>query len=196
MSTSYSIYRFAKPKKHELSSVEYFSEYDSFPIYTVDGEVTNEKIRLFRNTDKEVANIINTRFALDCVLSEKVIDYKSLFRGMGFNEKVIEEQRVHIKTSDGYTVEYTDGVQIKQIPHDDLKFYQKNIQTECIAVKMECLWNSEDVYCYIDKKRVYEYIPELQKYRFAPVSNTILAKVEVPFLIFERNKTKCFIEKY
>ena len=142
MSTSYSIYRFAKPKKHELSSVEYFSEYDSFPIYTVDGEVTNERIRLFRNTDKEVANIINTRFALDCVLSEKVIDYKSLFRGMGFNEKVIEEQRVHIKTSDGYTVEYTDGVQIKQIPHDDLKFYQKNIQTECIAVKMELFFAS------------------------------------------------------
>lgn len=40
---------------------------------------------------------------------------------------------------------------IKQIRYDDLNFYQKTVQTECMAVKMECLWNSDDVYCYLDK---------------------------------------------
>lgn len=115
---------------------------------------------------------------------------------MGFNEKAISEKQVHIKTSDGYTMEYTDGEQIKQIRHDDSNFYQKIIQTECMAVKMECLWNSDDVYFYLDKKRALEYIPALQEYRFVPVSNSVLAKAEIPFLIFERNKGKCFIEMY
>ena len=61
---------------------------------------------------------------------------------------------------------------------------------------MECLWNSDDVYCYLYKKRALEYIPALQKYRFVPVSNSVLAKAEIPFLIFERNRGKCFIEMY
>ena len=30
MSTSYSIYRFAKPTKRELPGIDYFSEYDLF----------------------------------------------------------------------------------------------------------------------------------------------------------------------
>jgi len=61
---------------------------------------------------------------------------------------------------------------------------------------MQSLWNSEDVYSYIDKKRVREYILDLQEYRFVPVSNNVIAKAEIPFLIFERNKGKCFIEAH
>ena len=137
MSTSYSIYRFAKPTKYELAGINYFSEYDSFYLHDSDGEQTT-----------------------------------------------------------GYIMDYTDGEQIKQIKYDDLQFYEMIVQTECVAVKMECLWDSEDVYSYIDKKRVWEYIPGLQEYRFVPVSNNVLAKAEIPFLIFERNKGKCFIEAH
>lgn len=194
MSTSYSIYRFAKPTKHELAGIDYFSEYDSFPIYDANGEQTNEHIRLFRSTDEETSNLINSKFVQGIVLPQEVTDYEKLFTEMGFNEKAISQKRVHIKTSDGYTMEYTDGKQIKQIKYDDLNFYQRTIQTECIAVKMECLWNSDDVYCYLDKKRVLEYIPALQEYRFVPVSNSVLAKAEIPFLIFDRNRGKCFVE--
>lgn len=196
MSTSYSIYRFAKPTKHELAGIEYFSEYDSFPIYDANGEQTNEHIRLFRSTDEETANLINSKFVQGIVLPQEVIDYEELFMEMGFNEKAISEKQVHIKTSDGYTMEYTDGKQVKKIKYDDLNFYHRIIQTECMAVKMECLWNSDDVYCYLDKKRVLEYIPALREYRFVPVSNSVLAKAEIPFLIFERYRGKCFIEMY
>ena len=87
-------------------------------------------------------------------------------------------------------------LQIKQVKYDDLQFYEVTVQTECIAVKMECLWNSDEVYFYIDKKRVWENIPALEEYRFVPVSNNILAKAEIPFLIFERNRGKCFIEAH
>ena len=106
------------------------------------------------------------------------------------------EKRVHIKSSNGYIMDYTDGEQIEQVKYDDLQFYEMIVQTECVAVKMECLWDSEDVYSYIDKKRVLEYIPGLQEYRFVPVSNNVLAKAEIPFLIFERNRGKCFIEAH
>lgn len=151
MSTSYSIYRFAKLTKHELAGIDYFSEYDSFPIYDSNGEQMNERIRLFRSTDGETANLINSKFVQGIVLPQEVTDYEELFMKMGFNEKAISEKQVHIKTSDGYTMEYTDGEQGKQIKYDDLNFYQRIIQTECMAVKMECLWNSDDVYCYLDK---------------------------------------------
>ena len=139
MSTSYSIYRFAKPTKHELAGIDYFSEYDSFPIYDSNGEQTNERIRLFRSTDGETANLINSKFVQGIVLPQEVTDYEELFREMGFNEKTVSEKQVHIKSSDGYTMEYTDGEQVKQIKFDDLNFYQRIIQTECMAVKMECL---------------------------------------------------------
>lgn len=128
MSTSYSIYRFAKPTKYELAGIDYFSEYDSFYLHDSDGEQTVGCIRLFRSTDKEIANIISSKF----------------------------------------------------------------VRPECVAIKMECLWNSKDVYSYIDKKRVWEYIPALQEYRFVSVSNNVLAKAEIPFLIFERNTGKKF----
>ena len=196
MSTSYSIYRFAKPTKQELSKIDYFEPYESFPIYDDDGEQTNERIRLFRSADKEVANIINSKFVRNLVLAEKVVDYEKLFREIGFDEKAIVEKKIHIKTSDGYTMEYADGEQTKQIRLNDLHLYEMNVEAECIAVKMECLWDSDEVYCYVDKKRVSEYIPALQEYRFIPISNNVLAKAEIPFLIFEKNRGKCFIEKY
>ena len=196
MGTSYSIYRFAKPTKLELSGIDYFSEYDTFYLHDLDGEQTTGCIRLFRSTDKEIANIINSKFVHSLVLPEKVTDYEKLYREIGFDDKAISEKRVHIKSSNGYIMDYTDGEQIKQVRYDDLQFYELIVQTECIAIKMECLWNSDEVYSYIDKKRVWEYIPGLQEYRFVSVSNSVLAKAEIPFLIFERNKGKCFIEAH
>ena len=76
MSTSYSIYRFAKPTKYELAGIDYFSEYDSFYLHDSDGEQATGYIRLFRNTDKEIANIINSKFVHPLVLPEKVTDYE------------------------------------------------------------------------------------------------------------------------
>lgn len=195
MSTAYHIYRFVKPNKQELSNIDYFEPFDYFSVYDADGEQTNEYIRLFRLDDEDVVNIINSKFARSIVLPEKTIDYEKMYRGLGFDEKAISEKRVHLKSSDGYTVSYTDGNQIISTNYDDLQCYQITVPRECVAIKMECLWNSEDEYCYLDKKRVYEYIPALKEYRYAPINNSVLAKVEIPFLIFERYKGKCFIEK-
>lgn len=196
MSTAYSIYRFAKPTKQEVSKIDYYEPFGLFPIYAVDGKQSNENIKLFRFDDENAANIINSKFARRIVLPEKNTDYDKLYRDLGFDEKAIIEKRVHIKSSDGYNMEYTDGEHIMSMKYNGLQNYQIIVQTECVAIKMECLWDSEDEYVYPDKARVIKYIPELQKYSFVPISNRVLAKSEIPFLIFERNKGKCFIQKY
>jgi hypothetical protein len=196
MSTAYSIYRFAKPTKQEVSTIDYYEPFGLFPIYDADGEQSNENIKLFRCDDENAANIINSKFARRMVLPEKTTDYHKLYRELGFDEKAITEKRVHIKSSDGYNMEYTDGEHIISMKNDEYQNYQIIVQTECVAIKMECLWNSEDEYVYPDKSRVIKFIPELQEYSFVPISNSVLAKAEIPFLIFERYKGKCFIQKY
>lgn len=129
-------------------------------------------------------------------LPEKVTDYNALYKGLGFDEKAIAENKIYMSSGNGYTFEYTDGKQIKRIEYEELQRYKVVVETECIAIKMECLWDSEEALVYPDKARVLEFIPELGQYSFAPINNSILSKVEIPFLIFERNKGKCFIKKY
>ena len=76
------------------------------------------------------------------------------------------------------------------------KYWKKNkVNIKCVAIKMESLWDSEEVFVYPDKKRVLKYIPGIDEYRYVPITNMILSKAEIPFLIFERNKGKCFIQK-
>lgn len=36
-------------------------------------------------------------------------------------------------------------------------------------------------------------IPGIRDYRHVLVNNSMLAKAEIPFLIFEKNRGKCFI---
>jgi hypothetical protein len=77
-------------------------------------------------------------------LPEKTMDYEKMYRGLGFDEKAIPEKRVHLKSGNGYTVSYTDGNQIISTNYDDLQCYQITVPRECVAIKMEYLWNSED----------------------------------------------------
>ena len=46
------------------------------------------------------------------------------------------------------------------------------------------------------KEKIIKSIPGIQDYRYVPVNNSMLAKAEISFLIFEKNRGKCFMEKY
>lgn len=48
---------------------------------------------------------------------------------------------------------------------------------------------------YVDFLEI-KCIPDIEDYEYVPVNNSMLAKAEIPFLIFERNRGKCFIEMY
>ena len=41
-----------------------------------------------------------------------------------------------------------------------------------------------------------EMIPGIRDYRHVPVNNSMFAKAEISFLIFEKNLGKCFIGQY
>ena len=75
--------------------------------------------------------------------------------------------------------------------------YKVMVQTKCVVLKIKALWNSSENNLYgIDKKRAIKCIPDIENYEYVPVNNSMLAKAEIPFLIFERNRGKCFIEMY
>ena len=62
---------------------------------------------------------------------------------------------------------------------------------------MQTLWNRGENYIYgVDKGKIRKYIPDIKDYRYVPVNNSMLAKAEILFLIFEKNREKCFIEQY
>jgi hypothetical protein len=75
--------------------------------------------------------------------------------------------------------------------------YKVMVQTKCVVLKIKALWNSSENNLYgIDKKKAIKCIPDIENYEYVPVNNSMLAKAEIPFLIFERNRGKCFIEMY
>ena len=195
MSATYSIYRFWKPKKKELSGIEYFSPYDSFPVKDADGEDTEEVIRLFRWNDRPVTNIRDSRFSLELTLPEKETDYDRLFMHLGFSEDSVKNHKVNMIYGSGYYYDYSDGEKRISVRCEELEKFQIIVQTHCFAVKMQELWDSCDNNCYPDHDRVQKYLPDINDLVYVPISNQLLAKAEIPFLIFEKNKGRCFIEK-
>ena len=178
MSTTYEIYRFAKPTLKELSIVERYSEYDVFSIL-----------------DKSIGNIVDSRFVRKLELPEYVTDYDRLYEHIGFDKEAIKKKQVHIKCSNGWHMNFTDGTHTKSVRIEELEKFKNKVNVKCVAIKMESLWDSGEVFVYPDKKRVLKYIPGIDEYRYVPITNAMLSKAEIPFLIFERNKGKCFIQE-
>lgn len=106
-----------------------------------------------------------------------------------------EDVRI-IKSNSRYiTISYDD--KSKEIEKSRLEKYKVMVQTKCVVLKIKALWNSSENNLYgIDKKRAIKCIPDIENYEYVPVNNSMLAKAEIPFLIFERNRGKCFIEMY
>ena len=147
--------------------------------------------------DKAVSNLVNSRFAAKMVLPELETDYEKLYADLGFDADVIRNKSVRVIRSNARYMDISDGVDTKQIKRTILKEYEVKVQTSCIAIKMKTLWNSGENYIYgLDKEKIIKYIQGIKDYRYVPVNNSMLAKAEIPFLIFEKNRGKCFIEKY
>lgn len=197
MSTTFEIIKFQKPTKKELSAVDKFQPYDSYRILDEDGDDTGYGIYLFRMDDKSVSNLVNSRFAVTMVLPELETDYEKLYEDLGFDAEVIKNKSVRVIRSNARFMDISDGVNTKQIKRTILKDYEIMVQTSCIAIKMKTLWNSGENYIYgLDKQKIIKYIPDIKDYRYVPVNNSMLAKAEIPFLIFEKNRGKCFLEMY
>ena len=197
MSTTYEIVKFAKPTKKELLAVDKFIAYDSFRIEDEDGYDAGCGIYLFRADDKSVSNLLNSRFAVKIVLPEMVTDYEKLYTDLGFDDEAIKNKDVHIVKSNNRNMDISDGINTEQINKSMLEDYKVAVQTNCIAIKMKTLWNSGENYIYnLNKEKVIKNIPGIDVYSYVPVNNSMLARAEMPFLIFQKNYGKCFIAMY
>lgn len=115
MSTTYEIYKFAKPTQKELSVVDKFNSYDSFRIVDEDGDDTRWGIYLFRMDDKSISNLVDSRFAVKMVLPELVTDYEKLYAALDFDHEAIKNNSVHVIKSNDRYMDISDGVNTKQM---------------------------------------------------------------------------------
>ena len=197
MSITFEIVKFKKPTKDDLSNLHMFNPYGSIPILDDDGDSTGWNIYMFRADDKGIQNIINSCYAVKMELQECITDYDSFFEDLGFPKEAVSNGDVRIiKSNSRYiTISYDD--KSKEIEKSRLEKYKAMVQTKCVVLKIKALWNSSENNLYgIDKKRAIKCMPDIENYEYVPVNNSMLAKAEIPFLIFERNRGKCFIEMY
>lgn len=197
MSITFEIVKFKKPTKDDLSNLHMFNPYGSIPILDDDGDSTGWNIYMFRADDKGIQNIINSCYAVKMEIQECITDYDSFFEDLGFPKEAVSNGDVRIiKSNSRYiTISYDD--KSKEIEKSRLEKYKVMVQTKCVVLKIKALWNSSENNLYgIDKKRAIKCMPDIENYEYVPVNNSMLAKAEIPFLIFERNRGKCFIEMY
>ena len=162
-----------------------------------DGDSTGWNIYMFRADDKGIQNIINSSYAVKMELPECITDYDSFFEDLGFPKEAVRNGDVRIIKSNSRYITISYGDKSKEIEKSRLEKYKVMVQTKCVVLKIKALWNSSENNLYgIDKKKAIKCIPDIENYEYVPVNNSMLAKAEIPFLIFERNRGKCFIEMY
>lgn len=197
MSITFEIVKFKKPTKDGLSNLRMFNPYGSIPILDDDGDSTGWNIYMFRADDKGIQNIINSCYAVKMELPECITDYDSFFEDLGFSKEAVRNGDVRIIKSNSRYITISYGDKSKEIEKGRLEKYKVMVPTKCVVLKIKALWNSSENNLYgIDKKRAIKCIPDIENYEYVPVNNSMLAKAEIPFLIFERNRGKCFIEMY
>ena len=197
MSITFEIVKFKKPTKDDLSNLHMFNPYGSIPILDDDGDSTGWNIYMFRADDKGIQNIVNSCYAVKMELPECITDYDSFFEDLGFPKEAVRNGDVRIIKSNSRYITISYGDKLKEIEKGRLEKYKVTVQTKCGVLKIKALWNSSENNLYgIDKKRAIKCIPDIENYEYVQVNNSMLAKAEIPFLIFERNRGKCFIEMY
>ena len=197
MSITFEIVKFKKPTKDDLSNLHMFNPYGSIPILDDDGDSTGWNIYVFRADDRGIQNIINSCYAVKMELPEYITDHDSFFEDLGFPKEAVRNRDVRIIKSNSRHITISYGDKSKEIEKGRLEKYKVMVQTKCVVLKIKALWNSSENNLYgIDKKRAIKCIPDIENYEYVLVNNSMLAKAEIPFLIFERNRGKCFIEMY
>lgn len=183
--------------KSELFHLHVFDPYNSYPVLDEDDDRTGWNIYMFRADDESIENIMNSRFAVRMELPELITDYDSFYADLGFSKEAIQNKDVRSIKLNARYMTVSDGTNTKEIETNRLKKYNVTIQTQCIILKIKTLWNRSENNLYgMDKRRAIKCIPNIEDYAYVPVNNSMLAKAEIPFLIFERNRGKCFIEMY
>lgn len=104
--------------------------------------------------------------------------------------------KIHIKGISGWHIIYSDGEIEQQIYCKDEKKFEEPKEIERYLLKSDILFDSSENFTF-NKREVLEglkkYYPNLETYVYGPVDNVMLSHAEIPFLIFDRNKGKCYL---
>lgn len=191
MSVSYCIYKLSKPTKEEVENIEEFLPYITFQTPDEEGY-----IELFEKDSNPHKNLEKSEFAYFLTLPYQVLNRKKAFAHLGFSEQSVERDEVYMTYSNGQRCIYSDGVkEVWANPREVWREFGEWATAECFAIKFKNLWDSSDGYYSLDHEKIAKYI-DFHTFLYAPVTNSQLAKAEIPFLIFEKNKGQTFITKW
>ena len=190
MSVSYCIYKLSKPTKEEIENIEEFSLYKTFRTPDEEGYIK------FFEKDSGLHNLEKSEFAYSLTLPYQELNRKKLFANLGFSEQSIERDEVYMTHFNGQRCIYSDGVKEGWANHREVwREFGEWTTVECFAIKFKNLWDSSDGYYSLDHEKIAKYI-DFHTFLYVPVTNSQLAKAEIPFLIFEKNKKQTFITKW
>ena len=186
------IRKLVKPTVEEINEIEILENYYVLQDEDDDGY----KLIAAPKGDFAFHNIANEDIFQEKILFQKVMNYPKLFSFAGFTEEEICQGISLSRYLYDYAVYVSkDGVR-KEVSTSEIERFYDKVEVPSLITKCKVLY-PPDYYSGFDSKEFYKrirkLIPSFDSYCYFKVDNEMLSKVEVPFLIFDRNKGKCFI---
>ena len=199
MSVDIHIYKFEKLSAAELEKVKYFNVSDDERLLG-DGHNWDEfnpySIMRFHLKDESIAKIPRDVFSEKMVKISQ-INREKMYKFLGFSDESIKSNKVHFRWMNGRKICYVDGEKEECISVDEEQRFMEVIEIPCLLVKFKELFDADDTTDFFCAKEARDRLIKLyagfQTYNYEKVNNEMLAKAEIPFLVYERNRDKCFI---
>lgn len=199
MSVDIHIYKFEPLTAAELEKVKWFDISDDEQSLGENhdwNEYNPYSIMRFHLKDESIRKIPRDVFS-EKVVKLKQIDREKMYKYLGFSDESIRDNKVHFRWVNGRKICYADGEAERSIAVDEEKRFIEVIDFPCLLVKYKELFDADNTTEFFSvsdaRDRILKQNPGFQTYNYEIITNEMLAKAEIPFLVFERNKGKCFI---
>lgn len=199
MSIDIHIYKFQKLSASEAEKVRWFNVLDdeqSLGENHNSDEFNPYSIMRFHLKDESISKIPRELFT-EKQVKLRQINREKMFKFLGFSDESIKADKVKFRWMDGRRICYVDGENEERISIDEERSFMEVIEIPCLLVKYKELFDADDTteffYAKEARNRLLLQNPEFQTYNYEKVNNEMLAKAEIPCLIYERNKDNCFI---
>lgn len=194
MSVDISISKYRKPTKEELLNIR-FRE----PYYEKDRSMEEYyDYIVMTEPDTELAGYLQKMHAgVPIQVLDEVVDYDRYYKSIGFSADDIRNKRIRFQSLSGGISTYTNGEKEISVLDETYRAYLIHQKIDVIAAYAVTLLDSADCNPYFSTResadRLRQYYPQYADSSFIPVTNTMLARIEIPLLIFERNRGKCLM---
>ena len=199
MSVDICIYKFEPLLAAELEKVKWFDISDDEKALAENhdwNEFNTYSIMRFHLKDESIRKMPRDVFS-EKVVKLKQINCERMYKYLGFSDESIKNNNVHLRWVYGRKVFYIDGELERSIAVDEEQRFIEVIDFPCLLVKAKKLFDADETVEFFSssdaRDRLLKQNPSFQTYNYEIITNEMLAKAEIPFLVYERNKGKCFI---